>query len=221
MHAKERVLQYQQYQLSTPLLCSVSHTYTEVRIILHIKRLRVKERNSVTLILHLGLMFQDNTQGKAYLMLCKKNHGSSQGFLLKHGEGWTPFCWSWLDQVSQFDQLTQRQAVLSFESQGPCLCLLPSRKLQTVSKVVLILPVEAIPLYANSTDTEAELSPKKSTESRAEDVVQGVERGSLEFQLFPSGFLQTHWVLVIVNWKAFPCSSSDGDITYQWHLKWE
>lgn len=88
MHAEEGVLQYQQYQLSSALLCSVSHTYIEVQIILYIKRLRMRERNSVILILHLGLKFQDNIQGKVYLVHGKKTHNSSQHFLLKHREGW-------------------------------------------------------------------------------------------------------------------------------------
>lgn len=30
-----------------------------------------------------------------------------------------------------------------------------------------------------------------------------------------------HCVLIIVEWKALLCSSSDGDITDQWYLKSE
>lgn len=72
MHAEEGVLQYQQHQLSQAQSCSVSHTYIEVQIILYIKILRMRERNNVIFILHLGLKFQENIQCKVYFILGKK-----------------------------------------------------------------------------------------------------------------------------------------------------
>lgn len=81
MHAEEEVLQYQQYQLSSAVLCSVSRIYIEVQIILYTKRLRMRERNSVLLILHLGLKFHDNTQGKVYLLLGQKTPTATLVFI--------------------------------------------------------------------------------------------------------------------------------------------
>lgn len=57
--------------------------------------------------------------------------------------------------------------------------------------VVLIHPVEATSLYANSRDT-------KLSESNTEDVAQKLERGNFELQPFPGAFLKIDWVLVIV-----------------------
>lgn len=79
MHAEEEVLQYQQYQLSSAVLCSVSRIYIEVQIILYTKRLRMRERNSVLLILHLGLKFHDYTQ--VYLLLGQKNPTATLVFI--------------------------------------------------------------------------------------------------------------------------------------------